>query len=170
MAEPINVGTIEGQALLKQKGIRPLPAADDLTQPYWAAARRHELRIQRCHECGRYQHPPQTWCGSCPSTDVRWERISGRGTVYSYIVDHRLMMPGFSEPYIVALVVPEEAGEDTVRITANVMECEAGDAYIGMPVEAVFQRVTDEVTLPQFRPAPTALLRSRGETPVEVVM
>ncbi len=80
------------------------------------------------------------------------------------------MMPGFSEPYIVALVVPEEAGEDTVRITANVMECEAGDAYIGMPVEAVFQRVTDEVTLPQFRPAPTALLRSRGETPVEVVM
>jgi uncharacterized OB-fold protein len=32
------------------------------------------------------------------------------------------------------------------------VECEPGDVHIGMEVEVVFKDVTDEITLPYFRP------------------
>jgi len=159
---PVNIQTREGQERLKAMGIRPVPVPDDLTRPYWDAARAHELRIQRCAACGDYQHPPKATCVSCGGAGLEWPLISGRGVIYTYIVDHRMMTPGFNEPYAVAQVVPVEAQRDTVRITTNIRGCELGDIYIGMPVQVAFEDVNAEVTLPQFLPAAEAQLRSRG--------
>jgi uncharacterized OB-fold protein len=84
---------------------------------------------------------------------MRWTPISGRGTVYTFIIDHRLMVPGFNEPYVVAQIRPEETDDDVVRITGNIKECDVHDVHIGMPVEVFFEDVTADVTLPQFRAA-----------------
>ena len=155
-----NIETKEGQEQLRRLGIKPVPRPDDLTAPYWQAAMSGELRIQRCNDCQRYRHPPAALCSACGSAGYEWARISGRGEIYSFIIDHRLMVPGFDEPYAVIQVVPVEAQSDVVRITANLRDCQLEDIYIGMPVDVLFEERAG-VVLPQFRPAPGALSRSR---------
>ncbi|RIK38191.1 MAG: hypothetical protein DCC58_17030, partial [Chloroflexi bacterium] len=60
--------------------------------------------------------------------------------------------PGFADeiPYVVALVELEEG----VRLMTNIIDVEPDPEHvkIGMPVELVYDDVTDEVTLPKFRP------------------
>ena len=155
-AEQPNIQTREGQEQLKRQGVRPVPLPDALTWPYWEAAKRRELRIQRCTACRKHMHPPMEECRKCGSSDIEWVLLSGKGTVYSFIVDHRLMVPGFDEPYVVAQVNPIEADDDVVRITANIKECGIDEVSIGMQVEVFFEVLTEDVTLPQFRPAPQA--------------
>jgi len=154
-----NVETREGQEQLKAMGIKPLPQPDDVTRPYWEAARKHELRIQRCSQCREMQHPPQATCEQCGSSAFEWPQLSGRAFVYTFIIDRRLMVPGFDEPYVVAQVNPVEAGRDSVRITTNIRNCPLDQVYIGMPVQVAFEDVNEDVTLPQFEPAPDARVR-----------
>jgi uncharacterized protein len=150
-----SVQTREGQERLKERGVKPRPAPDELTRPYWDAAKRGELRIMRCTACGRYRHPPTLACPACASTESEWALLSGRGEIYSFIIDYRLMVPGFTEPYVVAQVVPVEATDDTVRITTNIRGCPPEDVSIGMPVQVIFEPLDDDITLPQFSAAPS---------------
>lgn len=148
-----NIQTTEGQAQLKAMGIKPVPVPDEVTGPYWASTKRHELRLQYCKTCSDFQHPPAAACRVCAGTDLDWRTVSGKGTVYSFIIDRRLMTPGFDEPYAVLQVNPVEAKRDTVRITTNMRDCAPEDVRMGMDVEVVFEDVNDAITLPQFRPA-----------------
>jgi hypothetical protein len=150
-SEP-SVQTREGQERLKERGVKPRPAPDDLTRPYWDAAKRQELRIMHCTSCGGYRHPPTPACPHCSSTSSEWALLSGRGEVYSFIIDYRLMVPGFDEPYVVAQVVPVETHDDTVRITTNIRGCLPEQVHIGMPVQVTYEPLDDEITLPQFTP------------------
>jgi uncharacterized OB-fold protein len=50
---------------------------------------------------------------------------------------------------VVAVVELEEG----VRMTTNIIDCATTDVYIDMPVEAAFERVTEEYTLIKFRPS-----------------
>ena len=118
-----NVQTSEGQAQMKAMGVKPVPVPDDVTRPYWEAAKKHELRIQHCKACDEYQPPPQAQCIQCSSTDLEWSKVSGKGTVFSFIVDRRLMTPGFDQPYAVVQVNPVEAKRNTVRVTTNMRGC-----------------------------------------------
>jgi uncharacterized OB-fold protein len=147
-----SVQTRAGQERLRARGVKPRPAPDALTRPYWEAARREELRILRCTACRRFRHPPTPACPECAATGTEWVLLSGRGEVYSFIVDYRLMVPGFSEPYVVAQVVPVEATSDTVRITTNIRGCPPEEVRIGMSVQVEFEPLDEEITLPQFAP------------------
>ena len=53
-------------------------------------------------------------------------------------------------PYVTALVDLEEGP----RIYTNIVDVDADPDHIrcGMPVEVVFEDVSDEITLPKFRP------------------
>lgn len=156
-----NIQTREGQEQLRRMGIKPIPQPDELTRPYWEAARKRELRLQRCAACGEFRHPPAHSCATCGSLQYQWSAVSGRGTVYSFIIDYRLMVPGFDEPYVVAQINPVEAQKDTVRLTANIRGCQPDDVYIGMPVEVIFEE-RGGIVLPQFRPSAAANLPSRA--------
>lgn len=140
---------------LRRRGIRPWPVADEVSSPFWAAAARHQLMLQRCASCGRFRHPPTADCPDCGSPVSDWRQISGRGTVYSFIVDHRNLVPGFEGAYVVALVVPDEVEDDSVRLATNLPGCRPSDVRIGMRVEAVFEELQPGVWLPQFTPAAT---------------
>jgi len=134
---------------------RPWPRADDLTAPYWNAAAEGRILIQRCESCGTYQHPPHREVRCCSSPSPTWSECAGTGNVYSFIVDHRNMVPGFDEPYVVATVELDEAPAD-IRIVANIVDCEPSSVAIGTRVHAVFVPGPNGTTLPCFTPVDAA--------------
>ena len=130
---------------------KPLPGIDELSRPYWEAAKRHELVLQRCHQCGHYRYPPGESCPSCLSDELDWVEASGRGSIFTWTVFHQVYHPSFAGdvPYAVVAVELEEGP----RIVTNLMDCRIEDIQVGMPVEVVFDDVTEEITLPKFRPS-----------------
>ncbi|MFQ5700085.1 MAG: Zn-ribbon domain-containing OB-fold protein [Myxococcota bacterium] len=132
---------------------RPLPGPDPDTAPYWEACRSHELRVQRCGACEAFRFYPGPVCPACASSESRWECVTGRGEVYSYVVVHRAMHPAFAGdvPYAVALV--ELEGTGGIRLPSRLVDCPPEEVRIGMAVEVCFENASDAVTLPVFRPA-----------------
>jgi len=129
---------------------KPLPRPTEDSAPYWEAAGRGQLRMQKCGSCGLFRFPPSILCASCLSGEAEWVKLSGRGTVFSWIVIHQSQHPAFNAdtPYNVAIVELEEGP----RLHTNIVECANDDIHIGMPVEVVFDKVSGDTTLPKFRP------------------
>ena len=129
---------------------KPLPAKSPLNAPYWDGLKRHELRLQRCQDCGTIWYPPAPFCPGCWSRQVLWQTLSGRGTVNTWVVFHQAYFAAFTAdvPYNVAEVELDEGP----RLLTNLVAVENDAITIGMPVEIIFDDVTDEVTLAKFRP------------------
>ncbi|MEU5884664.1 OB-fold domain-containing protein [Spirillospora sp. NPDC047279] len=125
------------------------PAIGQDTAFYWEGAKEGELRVQRCADCGTLRHPPGPMCPSCHSTKRDHVVASGRGTVHSYVVHHHPPVPGRTPPYVVAVIDLEEG----VRVVGNVNGCPPEDVSVGMAVKLVFEKIDDDVTLPQWAPA-----------------
>jgi uncharacterized OB-fold protein len=130
----------------------PVPVPTPETRPFWAAARRHELSLQRCRACGAHVFYPRAACPHCLGADLEWRRVSGRGRLHTFTVVHR-GQKGFplGPPYVIAIVELDEGP----RMMTNLVGIEPDPAKleIGMPVEVVFEDVSAEVALPRFRPA-----------------
>jgi uncharacterized OB-fold protein len=128
----------------------PRPAPDAETEPFWAACRRHELRIQRCGQCGAWRFPPRPRCPECRSPDSSWERTSGWASIASWTLCYPPVLPAFAHrvPYN-AIVVELDEGPFMV---SNLVDYEQADLAVGRAVEVTFTDVDDEFTLPQFRP------------------
>ena len=128
-----------------------LPTPDAETQPWWDAAKEGRLLIKRCDDCGQPHFYPRPFCPHCWSTAVAWEEASGRATLYTFSIVRRNDLPPFNDrvPYVAAVVDLEEG----VRMMTNVVGCELEDVEIGMALEVQFQPISDDVTIPVFRPA-----------------
>jgi uncharacterized OB-fold protein len=130
----------------------PVPVPTPETRPFWAAARRHELSLQRCRACGAHVFYPRAACPHCLGGDLEWRRVCGRGRLHTFTVVHR-GQKGFplGPPYVIAIVELDEGP----RMMTNLVGIEPDPAKleIGMPVEVVFEDVSAEVALPRFRPA-----------------
>ena len=131
---------------------KPLPAADIVTQPYWDATKAHELRAQKCASCGRFRWAPECLCPHCHSTDSTWEVLTETGTVESFVVVHQATSQAFADavPYIIVNVAIDDT-DDQVVLTSNLLDVPWEDVRVGMRVQALFDDVTAEVTLPKFR-------------------
>jgi uncharacterized OB-fold protein len=129
---------------------RLVPIPDPITEPFWKAARRGDLSMQRCGSCKRLVFYPRSICPNCGSFELDWEILSGSGTIYSFSVVHRPAHPGMAGevPYVVALVEVEEG----VRLMTNIVECDPADVEVGMEVEVVFETLSEEIAIPLFRP------------------
>ena len=125
----------------------PVPTADNA--PFYEAARRGELRLQRCTGCGRFRHYPRPTCPACLSREHTWERASGRGTVWTWTIVRGPTLPAFEPklPYNVVDVLLDEG----VHFVSEVLDCAPGEIRAGMPVEAIFVPASDELTLVKFR-------------------
>ena len=131
---------------------RPLPVADDLSQPFWEAAKQQRLVVQRCRECGYFNHPPRPACDACQSQQLQFEPVSGQGTIYSFTVMHQPNVAGFENqiPYINILVELEE--QPLLFMVSNLPASDLDKIKIGGQVEVYFEEVDPDITLPQFRP------------------
>ena len=108
-------------------------------------------KCHRCSDCGRHVFYPRSLCPYCLSESLEWVEVSGRGKLYSFTVVRRAMHPAFQEdvPYVYAIVELEEGP----RVTSNVINCPLEAVRVDMPLRAVYDSVTPEVTLLKFEPA-----------------
>ena len=129
---------------------KPVPVPSVESKPYWEALKQHRLEMQRCEDCTNVWFPPSTMCPNCLSTNFRWTPMSGRGTVFSYVVYHRVYHPEFAAeaPYAVAVIALEEGP----RMISNVIGVAPSEMVCDMPVEVVFDDITETATIPKFRP------------------
>ena len=127
----------------------PVPKPTPESKPFFDALKRHRLLIQRCQECGLAYYYPRPFCPGCLSASVEWEESSGKGKLYSFVINHRAA-PGFVAPYIIAVVELDEGP----RMMTNLIGIEPDPEMVRceMQVEIVFDDVDDDFTLPRFRP------------------
>ncbi|MGR3783515.1 MAG: Zn-ribbon domain-containing OB-fold protein [Albimonas sp.] len=129
---------------------RFVPTPSPETRHYWDGAKAGELRLQRCLACAQTYFPPRPFCPECGSREVEVFRASGKATLHSYIINH-IGAPGREPPFAVAIVELAEGP----RLMSNILDCEQTPAALtlDMPLEVTFETLTDEIALPQFKPA-----------------
>jgi uncharacterized OB-fold protein len=91
-------------------------------------------------------------CPACRSLDVDWEAVSGRGSIWSFVVSHPPLLPAYAElaPYNVVVVALDE--DPTLRLVGNLVtsadgaigEIDPSTIEIGEAVEVVFAPIGDD--------------------------
>ncbi len=132
--------------------LKPLPPITNLSKPYWDSLRDGVLRMPQCQACELVFYPPAPLCPGCWSRDLTWAALSGRGTVNSWVVFHQAYLKGYDNevPFNVAEVTLDEGP----RLMTNLVGIDNDDIRVGMPVQVVFDAVTEEITLAKFAPRP----------------
>ncbi len=130
---------------------KPLPTLEGLAGEFYAWCRQGELRFQRCATCEAWRHVPREICAACGSWEWEWRQSSGRGSVFTWTVVARALHPAFRDDVPLAPTVIEL--EEGVRLLSQVVDCPPDQLQIGMPVQVIFDAVTEDVTLPKFRRA-----------------
>ena len=127
---------------------KQLPAITESNKAFWEAARRHQLVSYKCANCGTY-NSQVTECIACGNPDMEWVKVSGRGRVFTFCIFHQAFHPAWKDdiPYNVAYVKLDEGP----LLMSNIVGCANEDIFIGMPVEVVFEDLTDEISLPKFK-------------------
>lgn len=130
---------------------KPVPVPDDASRPFFEAAQRDELVVPRCPACRAHVVPGSLACTECYHPDLEWVPASGRGTLFTFGIVHKLFHPAFAAdlPYNVAVVELEEGP----RINTNIVGVANEDLRVGMPVTVVFEAGETGFKLPRFRPA-----------------
>ena len=129
---------------------KPVPAITPNMAEFFEGARQGQLLIQKCDQCGTLRFPAYELCSNCLSTRSHWAPVSGRGEIYSYNIMHQVYHPGFAAEVPYAVVVVEL--EEKCKFVSNLLGVKPHEIKIGMPVEVTFEKLSDEVTIPKFRP------------------
>jgi uncharacterized OB-fold protein len=106
--------------------VKPRPLPDNVSAPYWAAAREGRLLVQECPRCGNRQWYPRALCTRC-AAEPEWLECTGNGVVYTYEL------------------------EEGPRVMGNVIGIDIAAVHIGLSVEATFVDVADDIGIPQWR-------------------
>ncbi len=133
---------------------RPLPQPiTPEAKPYWDGTREGKLMIPKCRACQKPFLYPRAVCPFCASRDIEWIQASGRGRLYSFEIAYQILNKAFKvkTPVVLAMVELEEGP----RMLTNLVGIEPDPQKIRceMPVEVVFEKLTDQITLPMFQPA-----------------
>jgi uncharacterized protein len=138
------------------KVTRPIPVPNEWTKPFWEAAKREVLELQRCQNCGHFQHPPYATCTQCVSTDLKFEPVRGAGAIYAYTIMYHTGDKRFASAVPYASIIVELDDAPGALLAGNLLEAEYTEAKVGRRVELVFEKLNDDITLPQFRLARTS--------------
>jgi uncharacterized OB-fold protein len=103
-----------------------LPLGDDESQDFWESTAQGELRVQACSACGAFRFPPRVMCPHCQSTERRWQKVSGQGSIWSFVVAHPPLLPAYAPfaPYPVITVTLDE--DPTLRMVGNLVTGQEG--------------------------------------------
>ncbi len=131
---------------------RPLPVPDEVSAPYWEAARRHVLVVARCSRCGLFDLPPGETCSHCGTSDpaFRFDPVSGLGRVRSWTVIRRASLTGFSDRVPYLLVDVELVEQSGLRMIGRLLDGPESVLQQGDSVRVAFEDVTPECSVPAF--------------------
>lgn len=126
---------------------RPLPETDTGARVYWDGAKARKLLIQRCKDCGEYQHYPKQFCVACGKDEtLELVEARGRGKIYSFTIIHRSPYDDIEAPYVVAIVTLDEG----VRMLSNIVNCDPATVECEQTVQVAYHELRDGVVLPVF--------------------
>lgn len=133
------------------RGALPKPTPE--TRAFWDATKEKRFVLPWCTSCGKAHFYPRAVCPHCHAATLEWRAASGRGTIYSYVINHKPAR-GFENrvPYVIAVIELAEGP----RMMSNVVLDETPtpeNVRIGMAVTVDFLPLTADVTLPVFKPA-----------------
>jgi uncharacterized OB-fold protein len=88
------------------------------------------------------------------NSQVEWVESAGRGKVLTFTVCRLPVAKAYAAdvPYVVALIRLDEGP----TMMSNIVECDPESVAIGMPVEVIFEKWSEDITVPQFRPVKAA--------------
>jgi uncharacterized protein len=124
-----------------------IPAPVGPSAEFYEFLARGELRLQRCAACDVWRHPPRHRCAACGSTEVVWERASGRGRVFTWTITHRAVDPAFTPPYAIVVVELEEGP----RLIGNPRDVPLEELALDLPIVVEIEPVSESVGLVWFR-------------------
>jgi len=138
------------------RSIRPyhrrlmIPKPTSYSKPFWEGTKRHELLIQECVNCGKRIYPPQPICPKCLSENFKWIKSSGKGKILTFTTIYAYGPSWTAEllPYTIIIVRLEEG----INMMSHLIDCKPEEVKCEMEVEVVFEDVTEEFTIPKFRP------------------
>jgi uncharacterized OB-fold protein len=133
---------------MKEAAPRILPTLTPENRAFWTGGAQGELQILRCTACRRWVHPPVAACPAC-AAPLAPEAATGRGTVFTFTVNHQPFHPQVPPPYVIAIV--ELAEQPDLRVPTNLVNCEPERVTCGMPVRVCFEQHGD-IWFPLFEP------------------
>jgi uncharacterized OB-fold protein len=131
-------------------GEKFLPVPSPETAFWWENCRDGRLLIQRCGACGAAQFYPRALCSSCLAETLEWVQTSGIAQVVTFTICRVPVAEAYAPdlPYVVALVRLDEGP----TMMTNIVECDPEAVSTGMTVEVVFEALSEQISLPMFRP------------------
>jgi uncharacterized protein len=121
-------------------------AQSPISAPFWEGCANHELRFQRCADCGQPNFPPSEHCRGCLSFRLDWTVSAGVGVIYSWTLVHRPVTADFAPPYAPAIVELREG----YQMLTNIIGIAASELAVGLNVRVEFRSVKTDLTLPYF--------------------
>lgn len=135
---------------------RPMRSLSPEVVPFWEALRAGRFVMCACKLCDRH-YWPYTVCphhDQIPDfSDMEWRQVSGLGSVFTYVVVHRVTDPAYAgeTPYALAMIKLDEGPIFPSRI----VDCEPAEVRIGLRVALRLVRsITKESgnVFPMFAP------------------
>jgi len=129
-----------------------LPKVHEHNRAFWTGGADGQLMISWCTQCELWVGPPAADCPDCGGA-LEARPVSGRGTVFTYTVNHQPFNPDVPVPYVIAIVELDEQSD--LRIASNIVDCEPDSVYVGLPVAVRFEPHSSEgekVFVPVFAP------------------
>lgn len=121
-----------------------IPRPDELDAEFYkACVAANALCVQRCQDCGCWTHPARYYCPQCTSSNMAFEKTSGKAFIYSYTVTHYTVEASW-KPYLPYVTIVAEL-EEGPRILATARDIAPEQCKIGAPI-----RITTEVKSPDF--------------------
>lgn len=108
---------------------------------------RYRLEEPRCKSCGTLNVPSRMACLECGRGDFSWEKLSGRGKIFTYTVIARGGAPTeFDEQQTMtgSLIVAIVELEEGAKVVAQITDCDSQELQVGTPVRAVFRKLYDQ--------------------------
>lgn len=123
---------------------------DPWTGSFWSAAKEERLTCAQCADCSRFRMPPTPFCPHCRSQAIDWPTLPGTGTVYSFTLVERAVLPGTEDciPYVPAVI--DLDGVSSARLISNIVDSDVAAIRIGARVKAVFDHFADGSAVPRF--------------------
>ena len=117
----------------------PAPTDPVSSAEHWGWLRRHELRIQRCLECGTTRNPPAELCYACHGTATESIPLPLNGRIFTWTRVWHPIGEAFRAhvPYLLAWI--EIDHPDRPRFLGNIVGDPMQPVEIGDAVDGVFE-------------------------------
>lgn len=126
-----------------------LPTISDENRTFWDSCKKRYLAMQKCTNCNHIRYPIGPVCTKCLSDEYVWQKLSGKGTVFNYVIIHQKYNEAWADdlPYNVIMAQLDEGP----RMFSNLIGINNDKIEIGMKIEVVFEQATEEIFIPKFR-------------------